>query len=343
MPVHSFLPLKGKIVETWVDSDAIKDNLLGDPGRRLVQVYLPPEATNYQNRFPLLVYLASFTNSSLKMTAWKAFGESLPQRLERLVHTNKMGPVVVAFPDCFTSLGGNQYINSEAIGHWEDFLLGELVPKLINEFPIENSPKQRAVLGLSSGGYGALIQGLLHGNQWGAIACHSGDIGFDLLLRPLFPKVARMLQKDKFNYKKLLDRFRSDIKLDAQQLETVSLLAMSASYDPDPSQYFGIRLPFDTFTCELIKERWSCWLDHDPLELINLPHCQNNLSKLLGFYLDCGNQDQYNLQFGARSFVHKLRKYKISHHYEEFEDNHSDIDYRLDASLPFLYSALASD
>jgi hypothetical protein len=28
-------------------------------------------------------------------------------------------PPVVAFPDCFTRLGGNQYINSASIGAWE--------------------------------------------------------------------------------------------------------------------------------------------------------------------------------------------------------------------------------
>ena len=75
MPVHSFAPLQGKVVETWVDSEAVKNNLLGDPSRRLIHVYLPPEQTNSKSRFPLFVYLASFINSSLRMTAWKAFGE----------------------------------------------------------------------------------------------------------------------------------------------------------------------------------------------------------------------------------------------------------------------------
>ena len=30
----------------------------------------------------------------------------------------------------------------------------------------------------------------------------------------------------------------------------------------------------------------------------------------------------------------------IRHTYEEFDDNHSDIDYRMNVSLPFLYRAL---
>jgi hypothetical protein len=30
----------------------------------------------------------------------------------------------------------------------------------------------------------------------------------------------------------------------------------------------------------------------------------------------------------------------IAHRYEEFDDDHSDVDYRMDVSLPFLYRAL---
>ena len=176
------------MVETWIDSRALQGNRLGDPSRRCVRVYVPPCRRGSTTRFPLLVYLASFTNSSLKMTSWRAFGENFPHRLERLIPAGEMGPVVVAFPDCFTSLGGNQYVNSEAMGNWEDFLVAELLPRLISEFPVETSPQMRGVVGFSSGGYGALVQGLRHGEQWGAVACHSGDIGFDLLFGLFSPR-----------------------------------------------------------------------------------------------------------------------------------------------------------
>ena len=342
MPVHSFSPLQGKVVETWIDSRALQGNRLGDPSRRCVQVYVPPSGTGSPTRFPLLVYLASFTNSSLKMTSWRAFGENFPQRVERLTQAGKMGPVVVAFPDCFTSLGGNQYVNSEAMGNWEDFLVAELLPRLISEFPVEASPQMRGVLGFSSGGYGALVQGLRHGEQWGAVACHSGDMGFDLLFQPFFPQAVRQLEAHGFQPKQFLEDFWARPRLDGSQLEAVTLLAMGASYDPDPDQDFGVGLPIDPHTCELIPERWSRWLAHDPLQLIDKPACRQNLSRLRGLYLDCGKQDQYNLQFGARRLVRKLETYGIEHRYDEFDGSHSGVDYRLDTSLPFLYEALTA-
>jgi hypothetical protein len=33
---------------------------------------------------------------------------------------------------------------------------------------------------------------------------------------------------------------------------------MAASYDPDPTQFLGIRLPVTFDTCEVLEER-SCW------------------------------------------------------------------------------------
>ena len=44
-----------------------------------------------------------------------------------MIATGAMAPCVVAFPDCFTRLGGNQYVNSAAMGRWDDFLLQEAV------------------------------------------------------------------------------------------------------------------------------------------------------------------------------------------------------------------------
>ncbi len=65
-----------------------------------------------------------------------------------------------------------------------------------------------------------------------------------------------------------------------------------------------------------------------------------NLNRLKALYIDCGTDDQYNLVFGARQLHRKLDARGIAHRYEEFPDNHSSVDYRMDESLPFLAKAL---
>jgi hypothetical protein len=46
--------------------------------------------------------------------------------------------------------------------------------------------------------------------------------------------------------------------------------------------------------------------------------------------------------YGARRFVRPLNELGIAHRYEEFADNQSSVDYRMDESLPFLAAALGS-
>ncbi len=85
-------------------------------------------------------------------------------------------------------------------------------------------------------------------------------------------------------------------------------------------------------------ERWKKWRSHDPVNLV-ASH-RKALKSLRGIYIDCGSRDQYHIQFGSRILSKRLAKAGIRHEYHEFEDNHSDIDYRMDVSLPFLAKAL---
>ena len=101
----------GRIVTLIHDSEALKNNPLGDPSRRRVSVYLPAAYDNVRNasrRFVTLYDLAGFTGSGLSHLNWRNFDENLPEKLDRLIGSKRMPPVIVIFPDCFTRLGGNR-------------------------------------------------------------------------------------------------------------------------------------------------------------------------------------------------------------------------------------------
>ena len=146
---------------------------------------------------PLLVDLAGYTGSGLSHSAWKNFGENLPERLDRLIGDGALPPVVVAMPDCFTRLGGNQYINSSVMGPWEDILITEFVPAVEARFKCGGADK-RGVFGKSSGGYGAIVHALKHNDFWSAAACHSGDMAFELCYARDFPAALRAIAKHGF-------------------------------------------------------------------------------------------------------------------------------------------------
>src|ERR1700752_4254094 len=106
-----------------------------------------------------------------------------------------MGPAIVVFPDCFTSLGGNQYVNSPAIGRYADYLLAEIIPHVDREFRTLASRDHRGCFGKSSGGYGAIVHGMKYAQHWGAIADHSGDAYFDFVYHHDWPRTLNELGK----------------------------------------------------------------------------------------------------------------------------------------------------
>ena len=340
MPQHPFDQPKGRIETFRIESEALKCNVLGDPSTRDVAVYLPEGYDDTDEDYPLFVDIVGFTNSGFGHLSWKAFGESLPQRVDRLITEGKMGKVILAFPDCFTSLGGNQYVNSSAMGYWADFLTLEMAPALENHYRIRKGAVNRALFGKSSGGYGSILHGMKHAEHWGGIACHSGDMGFEVCYLNEMPKVLMHLARFGGDTGKFIDKIKTDKKMGGGDFHMLMIIAMAASYDPDPQAPYGLRLPVTKDTCELIPERWDAWLEWDPIQLIEHPTVQKNLKTLKCVYIDCGSHDQYNLVFGARRLTRRLNELAIEHHYEEFPDSHTGVDYRMDQSLPMLYKAL---
>ena len=334
--MRRFFGSTGSISRLTIQSQALKSNMLGDSPVRAVDVYIP--AGHDGHGLPLLVDLVGFTSSGLSHTNWLGFRENVPERLDRLIGEQRMSPVVVAFPDCFTRLGGNQYINSASMGAWEDFLLHEMLPAIEQRLGCGGAGR-RGVFGKSSGGYGAITHALRHSDIWAAAACHSGDMGFELCYLPDMPAVLRSLAGVENSIERWWVQLEAAKKHPEDSGKVINVLAMAASYDPDPTQFLGIRLPVTFDTCEVIEDRWANWLRQDPVVAVESQ--ADNLRRLKALYIDCGERDQFTLLYGARRFVRRLKELGIAHRYEEFPDNHTAVDYRMDESLPFLAKALS--
>ena len=326
----------GEVHRLTIESRVLEGNPQHSPATRIVDVYVP--AGRKPDGLPVLVDLVGFTAGGPAHTNWKTFTENLPERLDRLIAAGAMPATVVAFPDCFTRLGGNQYINSAGTGRWADFLLEEVVPSVERRFHCGGGGR-RGVFGKSSGGYGAMAHALLYPDFWNAAACHSGDAAFELCYLPEFPRLLRALAKAGGSVGKWISDLYAAPKIKDSDVHDLMTLAMCATYDPDPKAPFCVRLPVDPYTCELLPERWAKWTAWDPLAMAETRG--PGLAKLKGLYIDCGDLDQYNLIYGARRLHRLLERLDVAHVYEEFPDDHSSIDYRMDKSLPYLAKALS--
>ncbi len=351
MPQHNFERPRGELVELHLSSEALADNKLGDPSTRSCAIYLPPGYDPEASEgYPLFMGLAAFGGSGFKLLNWQSFGESLPQRLDRLIAAGEMGPVVLALPDGFTKLGGNQWIDSPIMGRWEGYVLDELIPAIEARFNVRPDPRQRAVFGHSSGGYAALIHAMKHGDRWGAAASHSGDVGFELVYGRELPSAVATLAGFNGDPERFLDKLWAAEKIRGGHFNTLMLLAMAATYAPETPRspaspdapYLGMRLPLDPRTCARDERCWARWLAHDPLELADSEDSRRSMAQLSGLYIDCGSRDEYFIQFGTRALIDKLEAGGVEHHYAPFDGGHSGVSHRMDVSLPLLYRAITS-
>src|SRR5262249_12105603 len=161
--------------------------------------------------------------------------ENLVERWERLMAAGAK-PAILVMPDCFTRLGGSQYVNSPAIGRYEDHIVGELVPAIDAQFP---SSGARGVMGKSSGGYGALVLGMRHAQIVSAVASHAGDMYFEWSYKAELPALALVLARSGGLEKFLAEAMAKQRK----DVPSLSTLCACAAYLPDETAPLGFRVP----------------------------------------------------------------------------------------------------
>lgn len=330
---------RGTVTILELESVKLAKNPLGDPSTREVPVYLPAGyADSGEKRYPVIYVLVGFTGTGRMLLNVPAFDEALPDRLDRLIASKAMPPVIAVFPDCSTRFGGSQYLDSAATGLYMSHLVEEIVPTIDRRYRTIAAREARAVVGKSSGGFGALVTAMDHAGTFGACASHSGDCYFEHCYGQDFPKFVREVKK-RGGLEKFMKDFPSLEVKDKDELFLVNIIAMAQAYSPnDRKPPLNFDLPFDLETGELkagIFSRWKAW---DPVERLGLR--VDALRSLRALYIDAGDRDEFWLDLGARILSRRLESLEVKHRYEEFKGGHFNIQARYDKSLPFIANAL---
>lgn len=312
------------------ESNVLQGNLLGDPFERDLYVYLPHEyEENPDKTYPSVYCLAGFTGRGQMMMNDSAFAPNMAERLDKLIAQEIIKPMIVVMPDCFTFYGGSQYINSSATGNYEDYLIEEIVPFVDETFRTINNKNSRAVCGISSGGYGAMVLAMRHSDIFGLACSTAGDCYFNYCYLPDIPKAFRQI---KGNPKKLVEKFwNEEAKNDFAAL---NIIGMSACYSPNPDSEYGFDLPFDLKTGEMISDVWVRWIKNDPIFMVE--KYVENLKTLKLLYLDAGTKDEFALDIGAKILSQKFNEFEIPHIHEEFDDGHFNIKYRYNRTFELI-------
>lgn len=329
------------VIRHRVKSDVLVGNLLGDPIERDLHVYVPPGYDpSAGTRYPALLAITGYLGTGAMHFNVDPLTESLDHRLDRLIAAGALPPVIVAAPDCFTKVGGNQYINSAGVGRYEDYCVDEIIPFVDAHY--RTIPRGRwGVFGKSSGGYGAIVLGMRRPDVFCALADHSGDAVFEMCYLPDFP-AALDAYREAGGPAKWLDAYwKDDNRKRTKHMKPLVALGMTVTYSPNvaaPASHMHADWPFDLETGQFRPDVWARWRQWDPVEMV-AGHV-DNLRKLRAIYVDAGTKDEWALHWGARALVTELRRVGLSVTHEEFDDGHMNIPYRYDRSLPMLVDAI---
>jgi hypothetical protein len=248
---------------------------------------------------------------------------------------------ILVLVDCWTSLGGSQFLDSEGTGRYHSYLCDEVVPAVDAEFRTLPAREHRGVAGKSSGGYGAMTTALLRPDLFSGLASHAGDALFEYCYLPEFPGVVRTLRdKYKGSYERFWEDFRSRPGVpQPTDGPLINVYCMAACYSAGAD---GIpELPFDPGSGRLKQSVWERWLAWDPVRMV--ANRREAAHSLKAIYLDGGRRDEFFLEVGACAFKSALEEIGVGGvRLELFDGGHGGIEYRYPMGVRHLAEALSA-
>ena len=343
--------LSGRIEEHVIDSELLRGNPLGDPHERPVLVYLPPGYDDEPDRrYPAVYVIQGYTG---QVTMWRnrtPFRQPFPERADALFDeagrpgsANGVPSAVIVYADAWTAYGGSQFVDSPGTGRYHSYLCNEVVPWVDARYRTLPVAAHRAIMGKSSGGFGAMITPMLRPDLFGALATHAGDSLYEYCYIDEFPAAVRHLRKWDGDIWRWWADFRGrEAFTKDEDMSLVGLLGVAAAFSANDDG--TVDLPFDPVTGRIRTDVWQRWLDWDPVRMVSA-HA-DALRGLRGIWIDAGTRDEFHLDLGATAFRAELEKIGVGGdlvRFELFEAGHGGIDYRYPQSLAWLCRRIAPD
>jgi len=334
--------LAGRVDEHVITSELLRDNPLGDPNERPLLVYVPPGYDRDQgHRYPAVYVIQGYTGHVAMWRNRSPYRQPFTETADAVFARGDAPPAIVVFVDAWTSYGGSQFVDSPGTGRYHSYLCDEVVPWVDEHYRTRPAAPHRAIMGKSSGGFGAMITPMLRPDLFGALATHSGDSLYEYSYIPEFAKAARHLRGYDGDIWRWWDDFRSRVPFTRpEDHELLMLLGVSACFSARKDG--SVDLPFDPATGQIRPEVWQSWLEWDPVRMA--PRYADVLRSVRAVWIDAGTRDEWFLDLGAEAFYATLRDIGVSDdviHFELFDASHMGVDYRYPLSLAWLCRRIA--
>ena len=334
--------LAGRIDERVISSELLRGNPLGDPYERPLLVYLPPGYDDDPvRRYPAVYVIQGYSGNVAMWRNRSAFRVPFPEAADAVFAGGQAPPAVVVFVDAWTRYGGSQFVDSPGTGPYHSYLCDEIVPWVDAQYRTLPDAAHRAIMGKSSGGFGAMITPMLRPDLFGALATHAGDALYEYSYLSGFAAAVRHLRRYDADIWRWWREFTSRVAFTREEdMSLLMVLGVAACFSAHPGG--AVDLPFDPVTGVLRPAVWQRWLDWDPVRMVRA-HAEA-LQGLRAIWIDAGMRDEYQLDLGAEAFRAALRDVGVRDelvHFELFEAGHMGIDYRYPMSLAWLCERMA--
>jgi pimeloyl-ACP methyl ester carboxylesterase len=163
---------KGRFEGGEITSQALANNLIGDPNKRRFDIYLPPGYDDGDERYPVVYVLHHWRGS------YRDYRMMGPQ-LKSLIAEGEAQPMILVFVDGDNAFGGSWYQSSPTVGDYEGYISQELVDLVDSTYRTLPNPESRGITGCSMGGDGAIHLALMYPDVFSVAAPVSGLYDYD--------------------------------------------------------------------------------------------------------------------------------------------------------------------
>ncbi|WP_339652976.1 alpha/beta hydrolase-fold protein [uncultured Maribacter sp.] len=292
------------------------ENQMGENPKRSISVYLPPNYSSTNKRYPVIYFLHGFLNDDNLINPMK-------ELLDYALAAQKIKPFILVIPDQKTTYDGSFYSNTGIFGNWEDFTSIDLVTYMDTNYRTLAKKDSRGITGHSMGGYGAIKIAMKHPDIFCAVYAISP--GALAIVREYGPNSDSYVQYDK-----------------AETIEDLSktyfgkvILAFARSWSANASNApFFCDVPF-SYEGETLKVNEAIikkWHANMPFYMVS--DYIDNLNKLNAIKLDWGRNAGERFTIQCKMFSQALENVGVEHFSEEYIGTHTSNIYTKEGRIP---------
>jgi predicted esterase len=321
-------PVEGTWETFEFTSQALADNLLGDPATRTIHIYLPPGYDASDKRYPVVYALHGiFTNQKDDILG-------MGEQINSLIAEGEAREMILVFPDGDNLFGGSNYMSSPTIGDYESYISQELVAHVDSNYRTIPNRDARGITGCSMGGNGALHLAFKFPEIFSSAAGVSGFYAYEN--HPFWERM-------KADYREYLHPDSLD-RIIALPWTMQSIFGYAAAVAPNPDNspfYFDLPVEIVDGEVIIVPEVLQKVIDanvvHDVHRYLDQP------VRLRGIALYHGVDDDLTPVDLSSSFSDILTDLNVEHEYIEVEDGHCDRLWDYSDVLKFMSTNLVGD